>query len=133
MSEGRTSVRTEPVLEAESTRRKLVATPAVVAVDEAHHLACAVPVVVLRATGASSAPAQRDLQVARKKEAHRRAEGAGRDIPAPGEDEEIGERRAGRLGPRGQNAEDGGIDVVLGDGADVDEFLQSIFVGDVAE
>ena len=123
---------TEPVLEAEPARRKLVAAPAVVTVDEAHHLARTVPVVVLRATEASSASAQRNLRVVGKKETHRRPEGAGRDVPAPGEDEEVGERCAGRLGARGQNAEDGGVDVVTLDAADVHKLLHSVLVWDVA-
>lgn len=42
-----TSVRAEPILEAESSGRELIAATAVSAVDEAHHLAGTVPVIVL--------------------------------------------------------------------------------------
>lgn len=51
------------------------------------------------------------------------------NVPARREDEEIGQRRVlvARLG--GQHAEDGWVDVVDGDGADVDELGQIIFIG----
>jgi hypothetical protein len=51
------------------------------------------------------------------------------DVPSWTEDEEICQGRAGGFGLGGEDAEDGGVDVVLGDATDVHEFLQSVFVG----
>lgn len=54
-----------------------------------------------------------------------------RDVPSRAEDEEVCER-GGRVAARGgQDAEDAGVDVVDGDGADVDEFREVVFVGHV--
>jgi len=50
----------------------------------------------------------------------------GSDVPAGREDEEVGEGGGGVAGLGGEDAEDGGVDVVDGDGADVDELRQII-------
>lgn len=53
------------------------------------------------------------------------------NIPSRRKDEQICQRRIRIAGFGCQHAEDGGIDVVDGDGADVDEFGQVVFVGDL--
>jgi len=54
------------------------------------------------------------------------AVGVRSDVPAGREDEEVGERGGGVAGLGGENAEDGGVDVVDGDGANVDELREVI-------
>jgi hypothetical protein len=54
-----------------------------------------------------------------------------RHIPAGAEDEEVGEGRRGIARGCCEDAEDGGVDVVDADGADVDELGEVVFVGHV--
>ena len=60
--------------------------------------------------------------------AYRRTERARGNIPPSAEDEEVRERRTGRLRLRRQDAEDRGIDVVLLNAADVHELLRGVLV-----
>lgn len=121
-------MRTEAVLVAETPGRELVAAASVVPIDEPHHLRGAVPVVVL-----SSRPSAYGRSQSRKrKNTYGRTEGPVGDVPAPAEDEEVGEGRAGRLRLRGEHAEDGGVHVVLVDAPDVRELLHGVFIGHVA-
>jgi len=80
-----------------ATRLELVTAASVLAVDETHKFGGDVAVVVGWAVGVGS------------------------DVPAGREDEEVGERSGGVAGLGGEDAEDGGVDVVDGDGANVDE------------
>lgn len=100
-------MRHHPALEAHAAGLELVGPPGVLAVDQAHEFAGDVAVVV------------------------RGSVRVGGDVPAGAEDEEVGEGRGGVAAARGQDAEDGGVDVVDGDGADVDEFGEVVFVGDL--
>jgi hypothetical protein len=54
-----------------------------------------------------------------------------RHVPAGAEDEKVCEGRGGVAGGGCQDAEDGRVDVVDGDGAYVYELGQVVFVGDV--
>jgi hypothetical protein len=54
------------------------------------------------------------------------------DIPSRTEDQEVSEWNCWVLGFGSENAEDRGVDVILGDAADIDEFLHSILVWNVA-
>lgn len=100
-------MRHHPALEADAAGLELVGAAGILAVDEAHELGRDVAVVVGRAVRVRC------------------------NVPARGEDQEVGEGRGGVAGARGQNAEDGRVDVVDGDGADVDEFCEVILVGDI--
>jgi len=103
----RNAMRHHPALEADAAGLELVGAAGILAVDEAHELGRDVAVVVGRAVRVRC------------------------NVPARGEDQEVGEGRGGVAGARGQNAEDGRVDVVDGDGADVDEFCEVILVGDL--
>lgn len=63
---------------------------------------------------------------------HRRAESSTRNVPSRAEHKEIGERNLGLFGLGGQDAEDRGIDVVLGDATNMGEFLHGVLVGHIA-
>lgn len=54
--------------------------------------------------------------------------GLGRNVPPWREDEEVRERRAGFATLGGQHAEDGRVDVIFADGANVDEAGKVVFV-----
>lgn len=120
----------ETVLVAERAGREPVAAPAVPTIDEAHHLARAVTVVVLHNPARSQHPRARITEW--KQGTHGRAEGVRGDVPALAEDSEVRERRPGRLRRRGENGEDRGVDVVLVDAADMRELLHSVLVRHVA-
>lgn len=103
----RHTMRNHTALKRNATRLEGVRAAAVVAVDQAHQLGGGVAVVVRRAVGVRG------------------------DVPARREDEEVGERRVevARLGR--EHAEDGRVDVVDRDGADIDEFRQVVLVRNV--
>lgn len=101
------AVRDEAALEGDAARLELVRAAAVVAVDEAHELRGAVAVVVGRAVRVR------------------------RDVPARGEDEEVGQGCGGVARPGRQHAKDGRVNVVDGDGADIDKLCEVVLVGDV--
>ena len=61
-----------------------------------------------------------------------RPEGTVGDVPSSAEDQEVCKRRAGRLRFRGEDAEDGGVDMVLVNATDMGELLHCILVWDVA-
>ena len=103
----RNAMRHHPALEADAAGLEFVGAAGILAVDEAHELRRDVAVVVGRAVRVRC------------------------NVPARGEDQEVGEGRGRVAGARGQNAEDGRVDVVDGDGADVDEFCEIILVGDL--
>jgi hypothetical protein len=91
----------------ETTRLEFVGATTVATVDETHEFGSDVAMVVRGSVSVAC------------------------DVPSGREDEDIGKRGGGiaRLG--GQDGEDGGVDVVDGDGANVDEFRQIIFVWSV--
>ena len=60
--------------------------------------------------------------------AYRRTERARRNIPPSAEDEEVRERRTGRLRLRRQDAEDRRVDMVLLNAADVHELLRGVLI-----
>jgi hypothetical protein len=97
----------EPALKRDATGLKLVRAASVLAVDQTHELGCGIAVVV-----------GRTVRVARY-------------VPPWRENKEISEWscRISRWG--GKHAEDGWIDVVDGDGADVDELGEVVLVWDV--
>ena len=53
------------------------------------------------------------------------------DVPSSAEDQEVCKRRAGRLRLRGEDAEDGGVDMVSLNAADVHKLLHGVLVGHV--
>lgn len=59
-------------------------------------------------------------------------EGLACDVPAWAEDKEVRKWDARLLRFSGENTEDGGVDMVLRNAANVDEFFQGIFVRDIA-
>lgn len=81
----------EAILVAKRAGREPVAASAVPAVDETHHLARAIPVVVLHN------PSQLRARASKKEVTYGRAEGVRSDVPALAEDGKVRERRAGRL------------------------------------
>lgn len=85
-----TSMRTESGFVACAPSSKAIAPSTVFAVYQAHELGRCVAVVI------------------------RRSKCVACDVPARTEDQEVGEGSAGCLGFGGKNAEDGGVDVVLG-------------------
>lgn len=103
-----TAVRAETGFEARATRLKLVTTTSIISVDEAHELRGAITVVI------------------------RWAEGPGGNVPATTEDQEIGEGCSRCLRRSGKYAEDRRVNVIPRDTANVDEFLESVFIWDVA-
>ena len=63
---------------------------------------------------------------------YRRSEASRGNVPTRAEDQEIHQRNVGLLGFGGEDTKDGRVDVVLGDASYVDEFLECILVGNVA-
>ena len=59
-------------------------------------------------------------------------EGLACDVPAWAEDKEVRKWDARLLRFSGENTEDGGVDMVFRDAANVDEFFQGIFVRNIA-
>lgn len=100
----RNTVRHHAALEGHTTRLELIGTAGIFTVDETHELGSNVTVVVGWAVSVRG------------------------DVPTGGEDEEVSKRGGGVARGSGQNAEDGGVDVVDGDGTDVDELGEIVLV-----
>lgn len=98
------AVRDTTTFVGETTRLEFIRSSTVSTVDKTHELGCDVAVVVRWAVSVAC------------------------NIPSRREDQDIGERSSGIAGLGGQDGEDGGVDVVDGDRANIDEFGQIILV-----